>query len=167
MVFSDIDNPAEPASVTITLDTPANGQFTAASTAGWAVDVAGGVYSFGGTRAQAQAALQALVFQPTNHEGLPGSTFTTHFTIDLTDGANSASDNTSSVVATAVNNPPTIVGAQANQAVNDNATIAPFSGVTISDPDLSTEPASVTVTIDHPANGQFTAASILPTTAIS
>ena len=159
VTISDPDNSAEPASITVTLDNAANGQFTAASTTGWTVDVGAGTYSFSGTRAQSQAALQALVFQPTNHQVVPGNTVTSHFTIALTDGANSASDGVTSVIATAFNNPPTIVGTVANQAVNDNATISPFSGVTISDPDVSSEPATITVTLDHAANGQFTAAS--------
>jgi plastocyanin len=159
VTISDPDLSSEPASVTVTLDAPANGQFTASSTVGWTVNVPAGTYTFSGTRAQVASALVALVFAPTNHEGIPGSTFTTHFTIQLTDGANSANDTNTSVIATAFNNPPTINGTVANQAVNDNATIQPFSGVTISDPDLSTEPASATVSLDHPADGQFTAAS--------
>ena len=63
------------------------------------------------------------------------------------------------MVATAINNPSTISGTVANQAVNDNATISPFSGLTINDPDKATEPESVTVTLDNAADGQFTAAS--------
>src|SRR5207302_9435605 len=106
-----------------------------------------------------QAALEALVFAPTNHQVVPGATVTTVFTIQLTDGPNSATDSNTSVIATAINNPPTIVGTTANQAVNDNATVQPFSSTTISDPDNSAEPASITVTLDQPANGQFTAAS--------
>jgi plastocyanin len=159
VTISDPDNSAEPASITVALDNSANGQFTAASLTGWATVTAGSTYSFSGTRAQAQAALQALVFQPTNHQVLPGNRVTTNFTINLTDGTNSARDTNTSVVATAFNNPPTIVGTVANQAVNDNATISPFNGVTISDPDLSGEPATITVTLDNAANGQFTAAS--------
>ena len=153
VTISDPDNSAEPASITVTIDNPANGQFTAASTTGWTVDVVAGTYTFSGTRAELQTALQALVFQPTNHQVLPGNTVTSHFTIALTDGTNSASDGGTSVIATAFNNPPTIVGGVANQAVNDNATISPFSGVTISDPDLSGEPATVTVTLNNAANG--------------
>ena len=159
VTISDPDNSAEPATITVTLDHPENGQFTAASTAGWTVNVAGGIYAFSGTRAQAQAALEALVFSPTNHQVVPGATVTTVFTIQLTDGSNSTSDANTSVIATAINNPPTIIGTVANQATTDDTSIAPFSGVTISDPDLSTEPASITVTLDHAANGQFTAAS--------
>ncbi len=162
VTFSDADIATEPASVTVTLDQPANGQFTSASTsaAGWTtVDTAGGIYTFSGTRAQAQAALQGLVFTPTNHQVNPGSTVTTQFTIDLTDGANSASNSATTVIATAVNNPPTIVGATANQAINDNATISPFSGVTISDADLSSEPATITITLSQAANGRFSSAS--------
>ena len=46
---------------------------------------------------------------------------------------------------------PAINGASANQAVNDNATISPFSGVTISDADGGTQ--TLTVTLDSAAKG--------------
>jgi hypothetical protein len=36
------------------------------------------------------------------------------------------------VIATAVNNPPTITGTKANQTTTDTASLAPFVGVTIS-----------------------------------
>jgi len=80
-----------------------SGQFRAATIGAW-------------TRAQAQAALEALVFAPTNHQVIPGATVTTVFTIQLDDGGNLASNANTSVIATAINNPPTILDAPEKMA---------------------------------------------------
>ncbi len=53
---------------------------------------------------------------------------------------------------------PTVSGTVAGQAVNDNATISPFSGVSFTDPDAGV--FSVTVTLDDSAKGMFTTASL-------
>jgi plastocyanin len=151
VTISDPDNAAEQMTVTVTLSNAANGSF--GTLAGFTND-GGGVYSFTGTRAQSTTALQGLVFTPTNHQVVPGQTVTTTFTISVDDG-DTASDNTTTVIATAVNTAPSILGTVNNQAVNDNATINPFSGVTISDPDNSAEQMTITVTLSAAANGSF------------
>ncbi|WP_306603558.1 DUF4347 domain-containing protein, partial [Azonexus sp.] len=56
------------------------------------------------------------------------------------------------------NTPPSIGGAVASQAVNDIATISPFSTLTIEDADNNN--VSVTVTLDTAAKGVFTPASL-------
>ncbi|GAA3567052.1 hypothetical protein GCM10022265_16050 [Marinobacter xestospongiae] len=61
------------------------------------------------------------------------------------------------IVFTASANPaPDISGTSSNQAVNDNSTVTPFSGVTISDNDN----VSVTVTLDDHNKGVFTTGSL-------
>lgn len=63
---------------------------------------------------------------------------TTNFTLTDTDTLGmSATDSTASVVATAVNDAPTISGA-ASTSINDTQTATPFSTVTIADPDNQT-----------------------------
>jgi hypothetical protein len=95
--------------------------------------------------AAAATALEALVFTPTPHQVVPGNAVTTGFTLAVTDlDAESATDSTTTVLATAVNDPPVITGTVAGQTETDAATIRPFSGVTIADPDLG---ASETVSI--------------------
>jgi predicted RNA-binding protein with TRAM domain len=81
---------------------------------------------------------------------------TTGFQITVTDtpAGQTATDSTTSVVATAVAAPLTISGTQPNQPVNDNATIDPFAHVMIADPNFG---QSETVTISFTgANGTLT-----------
>src|SRR5262249_3533281 len=54
---------------------------------------------------------------------------------------------------------PTVGGAVAGQAINETATVALFSGLTIADPDPS-QTMSVSVTLDTAAKGVFTPASL-------
>jgi gliding motility-associated-like protein len=63
-----------------------------------------------------------------------------------------------SPVAAPVNNAPVIGGTVASQAVNDNATISPFSAVTITDAQ-TVQTQSVSVTLDAAAKGSFTTLS--------
>ncbi|MDP4077962.1 DUF4347 domain-containing protein [Acidovorax sp. A1169] len=54
---------------------------------------------------------------------------------------------------------PTVGGTAAAQAVNDNATISPFAGIVITDPDVGAS-ETVIITLDMAAKGAFTAASL-------
>lgn len=54
------------------------------------------------------------------------------------------------------NLPPSIAGGAGGQAVNDNAMIAPFSGVTIDDGDTPAQTLAVSVSLDAVAKGAFT-----------
>jgi acyl-coenzyme A thioesterase PaaI-like protein len=107
-----------------------------------------GSYTVSGTVAQVTVDLDDLVFTPTVHQVAPSNTVTTGFTIAVADTAGqTASNSTTSVVATAIAVLPTIGGAKANQSVNDNATIKPFSAVTVADTNFGqTETVSITFT---------------------
>jgi hypothetical protein len=90
---------------------------------GGTITDAGGIFIFTdtGTPTQVSADLDALVFTPTAHQVPPGQTVTTGFTIQVTSAGQTAFDNATSVIATAVG--PIISGTQPNQAVNDNVQI--------------------------------------------
>jgi hypothetical protein len=102
----------------------------------------------------ATTAVDALVFTPAAHLTSPGSVVTTGFTVAVTDtAAETATNSTTTVLATAVNDPPVITGTVAGQTETDAQTIQPFSGVTIVDPDLG---ASETVSITLEDGGTAT-----------
>lgn len=127
-----------------------------------------GTYIIQGSASFVTAGLRGLVFTPTAHQVAPGQTVTTTFTLSdqnsatfnfATFSAPTVSDGTTSVVATAVNDAPTISGAKANQATTNYASVKPFSGVSITDPDLGAQ-VSLTITVD----GQVTGPVIGPAT---
>ena len=59
--------------------------------------------------------------------------------------------------AVASNSAPVIGGASAGQAVNDNATISPFSAITVTDADVA-DNVTATITLDDNAKGVITGA---------
>jgi uncharacterized repeat protein (TIGR03803 family) len=99
-----------------------------------------------------QAELEALVFTPTAHQVAPGSTVTTTFGLTVVNENSlvSATNSTATVIATAVNDSPTISGAVSGQTLLDNATDKPFAAVSITDPDLSVTD-SLTITLRNSA----------------
>jgi hypothetical protein len=112
IVFTDPDAGALE-TVTIRLDSAARGTFTAGSlvASGFSTSDGGLTYTHAeASPAAMQAALRGLVFQPTANRVAPGSTETTIFTITINDGTASASNSTTTVVATSVNDAPFFVG---------------------------------------------------------
>jgi Ca2+-binding RTX toxin-like protein len=96
-----------------------------------------GSYALAATSAAALTAeLDALVFTPTAHQVAPGASVTTQITLSDSNGAGFTTTAAASVIATASNDAPSIAGTVAGQTTQDNAAIAPFGSVTISDPDL-------------------------------
>ena len=138
--------------VTVTLSSAANGTLT---------HLGGGIYANGfytvsGSAAAVSAALQGLVFNPTPRQVAPGQSVTTVFTITDTDTAQaSASNATTSVIATAGTLAPTISGSVRGQTVTSPGSIAPFSGVVIGDLNVG-QTETVTVTLSSAANGTLT-----------
>ena len=136
LLIDDVDgiDAAASNSVTVTLsDGDNNGQIT-----GDGFTQAGSdsyVSTANNTPETIQSALRALVFTPTENQGPRGSSVTTTFTLDVNVASGPASDNTTSVIVSAVNNAPSLTGTVENQPVNDNATINPFSQVAVSDVD--------------------------------
>ena len=132
--------------------------------------VANGVYTVTGAPQTVTAALEALTFNPTFHQVTAGQTVTTGFTVTATDTAGySRTDATTSVIATATDEAPSITGAIANQAASGS--ISPFSSVVIGDPDgRLTETVSVKLTdpaggtLSNLGNGSYNAATGVYTT---
>ena len=138
---------------TVTLSASANGVLSDPSASTDHSSITGGVYAVTGTAAAVTAALDGLAFTPTARQEAPGQTVTTGFTVAVTDTAGAgASDNTTSVVATAITHLPTITGSVAGQATTDVASLAPFAHVAIGQVDVG-QTETVTVTPSASANG--------------
>ena len=144
-------NAGQTESVTVTLSAAANG--TLSNFGGGSYNATTGVYTDTGIATAVTAALDGLVFTPTANQVAPGQTVTTTFTISDKDTLGvTATNSTTTVVATDVAVPPTITGTAAGQAVIDPATIAPFSKVIIADVNLA-QTETLTVTLSAAANG--------------
>ncbi|WP_428393996.1 beta strand repeat-containing protein [Lichenicoccus sp.] len=133
--------------VTVTPSSTANGALSDPNAASDGSTAGGDAITLEGTAFQVTAALDGLVFTPAAHEVAPGQTVTTGFTItDLNSAGQTATDRTTTVVATAVNDAPTISGTQAGQMTTDNVALQPFKGVSVTDPDLGTQ-VSLAITL--------------------
>lgn len=166
VVVNDADMQEMLISVTI-LNGLVRGDFTPASTSGWAVRYTTGndiTYKryFGpqtNVGAAAQAAYRALVFQPRQNAIKPGMTELTDFQVTVSDGvAPAVLGPNSRVTTTSVNNAPVIGGAVPSQIMNDDQTKAVFSTLTVTDPDTQDTFTRVTIT-NGVVRGDFTAGS--------
>jgi len=146
--------------VTVTMSNAANGTFSDA--VGGTVN--GGTFTVTGTPdptqfgliANIDSALAGLVFTPTRGQVPSGQSVTTWFPIVANDGSHSATDASTSVIATDEGGQLAINGTQANQELTDGTIVQPLAGVTITD----TQPTPVdtaTVTLSNPASGGLTA----------
>lgn len=161
VTISDVQT-TDTQSVTVSLDTAAKGVFTVASliASGFA-DAGAGNYTFGGTAAQATAAIRQLVFDPAEDRVAVGNTEVTTLTITVNDGtAADVTDNTTTVTATSINDAPTFSGAIAGQNVKDVNTLFPFGTVVIADVDMPAQTISVSIALDDAAKGVFTPGSL-------
>lgn len=89
---------------TVTLLAAGNGVLS--NLGGGALSADGLTYTVSGTAAQVQTALSGLVFTPTANQVAPGRTVTTGFALTVSDGTATATDSTTSLVATSVNDAP-------------------------------------------------------------
>src|SRR5204862_343388 len=150
VMFGDADTGESAFTASVTLSDKADGVLS--NLAGGSYASATGVYVTAPniTLAAAQAAVRGLVFTPTNHQVAPGSIVTTTFTIQVTDGALTPSDSSTTVVATALNTATTIGGTTAVTSIHDDQTATPFGGVTFGDADTG-ELFTVSVTLSDKA----------------
>ena len=149
VAITDVDA-GQTETVTVGLSDPANGTLSDpnATTDGGSYDSGGGVYTVTGSASEVSAALDGLVFTPTIHQVAPGQAVTTTLTITDTNTAGvQVSDSNTTIVATAQDTAPTIGGLPPAEGVDDNATINPFSTVTVTDPDAgASNSATITLT---------------------
>lgn len=126
-------NSGQAETVTVTQNGATNG--TLSNLGGGSYNATIGIYTNTGSATEVTDALDGLVFTPTAHQVAPGQTVSTGFTIaDTNTVGGIASDQTMSVVATAIAT-PVISGIVAARATYNNQTINPFAGVTVSDAD--------------------------------
>jgi plastocyanin len=151
----DVDGPGVPLTVTVSLDDAAKGSLT---NLGGFTDQGDGSYIFNGVQADAETALRGLIFTPAENRVAPGATETTTLTVVVDDGAATDQAQTQ-IVTTSVNDAATLTGIAATLAQNDNATSMPLAGAVVANPDVD-QPLTLRVTIDEPARGSFTAASL-------
>ena len=146
-------NAGQTETLTVTVSAPANGVLT--NLGGGTYNATTGVYTDTGSAGAVTADLEGLVFAPTPHQVAPGQIVTTGFAIAVTDTAQvSATDNATSVITLAAVAGPAILGARAGQAVTDQATIAPFANVVITDSNPG-QNESVTVTLSAAGDGRL------------
>jgi plastocyanin len=141
-------------SVTLTLSS-GDSDGTLTDSAVW---ISAGTYTLAGTASSITTALEALVFKPTAHQVSAGSTVTTVLTLAAvnTTAGTSASNNSDTVIVTAVNDAPTIAGGSTSTTTDETTTLKPFSTITIADVDTSTTD-TVTITLSSgDANGTIT-----------
>ena len=155
--------------VTVTPSTTANGALSDPNQTSDHASFSNGTYTVTGAAAQVQADLRGLVFTPAAHEVAPGKSVTTGFTVsDLNSASLTTTDSATSVVATAVNDAPTISGAKTGQATTDYVPVKPFSGVSITDSDMGAQD-SLAITLKNgggaatDANGALSGAGLTKT----
>ncbi len=146
--------------VTIDIDIAAKG--TLAATVTPFFDASGdGSYSWTSeSSTDIQTALQKVEFTPASGRLSAGESEDIFFHLTMRDGQNNDASADIKVTVTGtdpLNQAPVISGTVADQAVNDNETVSPFSEVTISDNDADN--VSLTVTLDTQAKGSFTTLS--------
>ncbi|SMP76920.1 tandem-95 repeat protein [Noviherbaspirillum suwonense] len=155
VTIADDDSPAQQLTVRVALDDPARGSLSGAN---GSYDATAGVYTLSGTATQVTGALRALVFTPTANRVAPGLAETTLLTLTASDGVTTTSAAAISVVATSVNDAPSISGVAAGQRIDDKGSLNPFAGAVVSDVDSPAQPLTVRVTLDDPARGTLSGA---------
>ncbi len=147
-ITNGIASAADTLTITVTngdgVPTDADGVLTGAGL----TEISAGLYTLAAaTPASLTAELDSLTFTPAAHQVAPGQTVATGFTLSVTQSGLTTADTTTSVIATAVNDAPVILGTQAGQATTDEVDFSPLASVTISDPDNGvTDGATITLT---------------------
>lgn len=141
----------ETVTVTVSIDTAAKGSFTTLN--GFTAGGTAGTWTFTGSAAAAQAALQGMVFTPAENRGVPGSTETATFTIAVEDHdgvTDPVTNATTSVVVTSVNDAPTLTGLGGDSmtmvAANGPQALTIAADVVVGDPESHIRGGTLTLT---------------------
>jgi hypothetical protein len=154
VVITEVDDSTlQSLNVRVSLDNAGKGVL---QNLGGFTNAGGGVYVMQGIASNVTTSLKTLLFVPTENRITVPTTETTTFTISVNDSFTAApvTNNATTVLVTATNDPATIFGVQGGFAINDKQTIAPFTNVVIADvDDLTVQPLFVTVMLDVAAKG--------------
>jgi plastocyanin len=168
VAITDVDA-GQTETVSVALSDPTNGSLSDpnAATDGSSYDSGSGVYTVTGSADQVNAALDSLAFTPTLHQVTPGQAVTTTITITDTNTAGvTVTDDNTTVVATAQDTAPTISGLPATEGGTDDASVAPFSATTITDPDNGAA-TSATITLTDGGGNATDADGLLSGTGLT
>ena len=159
VTLTDVDNPPQTQTVTVTPDDPAKGWFTPASLTASGFSSNNGVYTFTGTASAAQTAIRTLVFAPVPNRVPATDTEVTTFTITINDGSGDVSNNGATVTSTSVNDPPVIdQGASVSVTMERNGWPTAFS-LSLSATDVDPGHNLIWTVDSAPAHGVATATS--------
>ena len=139
-------------SVTVTVDHPEHG--TLAGLGSGSYDPASGIYRLTGTAQQIASALSALSFAPARYLAAPGAAITTRFSVTDTDAAGASTSAVTAVSAVTSNTVPTVSGASIQQLTTTDITIAPFTALSLADPDLP-QAEALSIRLSDPSIGRL------------
>ena len=132
--------------VTVTLSAPGVGALSGGGVT--AVTGATGVYQLtAASAAQAQAALRAVVFTPTQNLVAAGATSVETFTVQVSDGASTVRDASTTATITGVDDAPVVSGLQATTAAVGGGSVLLQPNLSIVDPDTASSVVSAKVEI--------------------
>ncbi len=119
---------------------------TLTAPAGGTLTQGGGVWLDTGSPAAVQAALRGLVYTPVPHLTTPGQALNPVFTLSVNDQFVTVTDATTSVLATAVEDPILVSGVIPLAYASDHSgVVQPFKKIAVSDPDYTQFTATATL----------------------
>jgi P pilus assembly chaperone PapD len=151
MTVADADTSSADHTVTVKAVEKNTGAFTAL--AGF-IPNGDGSYSFTGTVAQVNTALQALRFASAADQVAVGGMVSTRFTVTYSNDSYTVSSTAPRAVITSVNDQPVLSGLVTNQSMNDRSTLAMFSSITYADPDPG-QTGIIKIALDKATRGTF------------
>ena len=151
VVITDV-NAGQAETVKVVLANTANGTLSDPNAATDGSSLAAGVWTDTGSAASVAAALNALVFTPSQHQVAPGQSVSTLVTATVSDTAGQTATLSSTVKATATASPIGMAEATSSVSTTDAAPVHPFASVVITDVNAG-QAETVKVVLANTANG--------------